>query len=69
MYSCINIFKPFYKNNSIFKKIFFIDNYWALAIPIYFEILIICCMLTFTGLVFIISKKKEPYSQEKVKEE
>jgi hypothetical protein len=37
----------------------FPDRYWAIAIPVYFEILIICAMLTFLGLVFILSKKEK----------
>lgn len=36
----------------------FPDKYWALAIPIYMEVLIICFMLIFTGLVFLLSKKE-----------
>jgi cell division protein FtsI/penicillin-binding protein 2 len=37
---------------------YFLDKYWALAIPIYLEVLIICAILVFAGLILILSKKQ-----------
>jgi cell division protein FtsI/penicillin-binding protein 2 len=37
---------------------YFLDKYWALAIPIYLEVLIICAILVFAGLILILSKQQ-----------
>jgi hypothetical protein len=46
-------------------KNLFYDKYWAVAIPIFLEVLILCAILVFAGLVLILSKKEIVLDTEK----